>query len=55
VRHIFVLMLLEVGVLAVWFAKNASGAKTHVSTSIASRSREPGRRMWGAERGVTWL
>jgi hypothetical protein len=30
-----------------WFAKNASGAKTHVSTSIASRSRELGRRMWG--------
>src|SRR5262249_25920415 len=26
-----------------WFAKNASGAKTHVSTSIASGSREPGR------------
>src|SRR6516225_5637757 len=26
-----------------WFAKNASGAKTHVSTLIASGSREPGR------------
>ena len=26
---------------ALWFAKIASGAKTHVSTSIASGSREP--------------
>src|SRR5262249_23184650 len=30
--------------LNLWFAKNASGAKTHVSTPIASASREPGRR-----------
>jgi hypothetical protein len=29
--------------VCLWFAKNASGAKTHVSTSIASGSREPGR------------
>jgi hypothetical protein len=31
-----------------WFAKNASGAKDHVSTSIASGSREPGRPDAGA-------
>ena len=27
--------------IMVWFAKNASGAKTHVSTSIANGSQEP--------------
>src|SRR5262249_28244732 len=31
-----------------WFAKNASGAKTHVSILIASGSREPGRPDAGA-------
>ena len=33
--------------LMLWFAKNASGAKTQVSRSIASGSQEPGRRMQG--------
>jgi transposase InsO family protein len=33
------------GSAELWFAKNASGAKTHVSISIASRSREPEPRM----------
>jgi hypothetical protein len=33
--------------MPLWLAKNASGAKTQVSTSIASGSREPGRAMQG--------
>src|SRR5215470_8723809 len=34
---------LSVAIGILWFAKNASGAKAHVSTSIASGAREPGR------------